>query len=58
MDSTVNKATTRVAILGAGMSGLGAAAKLKEAGYSVIDIFDGSRLVWSSQKVQLPVYKK
>ena len=42
MDSTVNKATTRVAILGAGMSGLGAAAKLKEAGYSVIDIFEKS----------------
>ncbi|ABI77646.1 putative 4-hydroxyacetophenone monooxygenase [Hyphomonas neptunium ATCC 15444] len=42
MDQAVNKATTRIAILGAGMSGLGAAAKLKEAGYSVIDIFEKS----------------
>ena len=26
--------------------------------HSVIDIFDGSRLVWTSQKAQLPVYKQ
>ena len=42
MDSTVSKEATRIAILGAGMSGLGMAAKLKDAGYSAITIYEKS----------------
>ncbi len=37
-----NKASTRIAILGAGMSGLGVAAKLKQAGYQAITLFEKS----------------
>lgn len=42
MQQAVSKSATRIAILGAGMSGLGMAAKLKEAGYSAIDIYEKS----------------
>ncbi|KCZ88893.1 flavin-containing monooxygenase [Hyphomonas johnsonii] len=37
-----SKSDTRIAILGAGMSGLGMAARLKAAGYTTFDIFEKS----------------
>ena len=42
MPSGKDDQSLRIAVLGAGMSGLAAVAKLKQAGYTQIDLFEKS----------------